>query len=155
MDFSLPKKIIFQCSLNIKPERYQRVRSRIVKSSKAGGKLFKIHTYNPNSYSAYKSSLHYTLKKHQPPLSDGPIILSILFRKAPPASFSAKKRLELINNHTSIVTKIDIDNFLKAFNDAAQGACMLDDVQIIGLESIYKRYAEEDGIDLVIYSPIL
>lgn len=155
MDIHLAKKKIFECTINITPQRYQRVRARIMKNTKLKGKPFNIHTYNLPDYTAYKTSLHYLLKREKPPISDGPIILSVLFRHEPPSSLSQKKRQELINAPWRIVKKMDVDNLLKAFLDAAQGACMVDDVQIIGLDGVYKRYAEKDGIDLVIYSPIL
>lgn len=62
---------------------------------------------------------------------EGPIVLSLMIRKAVPASWSKKKRAEALEGFIRPMTRPDCSNVQKGVEDGLNGICYRDDAQIV------------------------
>lgn len=74
-----------------------------------------------------------------------PLKLTIHVFRVPPKSMGKKKGTEACERHTGIVTRPDLDNYIKLVSDALNGVVFLDDSQVVAIEAD-KRYSATPGI---------
>jgi Holliday junction resolvase RusA-like endonuclease len=79
----------------------------------------------------------------------GPLLLSLQFRIAPPASTSKRLRAAILDGEVPFFGKYDVDNLTKGVMDALNGVCWVDDRQVIQLIA-GKHAHEKPGIDVTI-----
>ncbi len=79
----------------------------------------------------------------------GALSVSLRFRLSPPKSMSKRLRASILAGETAYFGRIDADNAGKAILDGLNGACFVDDKQIMRLW-IEKVAHERPGIDVKI-----
>lgn len=104
--------------------------------------------YTPAETRAAESDLKYGMRQlwTGPPLK-GPVAIRAVVFVAPPASWSKKRRAEVLRSPAE--GKPDLDNVLKLIADAGNGVLWVDDKQIVTL-SVHRVYAEEAGLRLTV-----
>jgi Holliday junction resolvase RusA-like endonuclease len=80
------------------------------------------------------------------PLISGPVSVTMLVECAVPMSWPKKKRNQAIAGQIAPTTKPDIDNVVKAVLDGCNGALWRDDVQVVDLRRVRKRYSLTPGV---------
>ena len=74
---------------------------------------------------------------------DTTLTMSIEFRILPPKYWSRKKREQAINGSWGVVTRPDLDNYVKLVKDALEGVIYEDDRYVVALKCC-KVYADFD-----------
>ncbi len=80
---------------------------------------------------------------------DGPVSMSVIVRRRPPSRVPKATREQMLAGHLRPTIRPDLDNILKAVADAMNKAIIRDDADIVDLVGA-KRYAVDDGIDVII-----
>ena len=84
-------------------------------------------------------------------IESGAVSIKIMFRFAPPASWSNKRRQAVIAARAPKITKPDLDNLVKAVTDAMNAVVYDDDNRIYSIEAC-KIYGPVDDIGIEIHS---
>lgn len=84
-------------------------------------------------------------------IESGAVSIKIMFRFAPPASWSNKRRQTVIAARAPKITKPDLDNLVKAVTDAMNAVVYDDDNRIYSIEAC-KIYGPVDDIGIEIHS---
>ena len=82
-------------------------------------------------------------------IESGAVSIKIMFRFAPPASWSNKRRQAAIAARAPKITKPDLDNLAKAVTDAMNAVVYDDDNRIYSIEAC-KIYGPVDDIGIVV-----
>lgn len=80
---------------------------------------------------------------------DGPLVVTVLVRLAPPASASKKARAAMLAGEIPPTKKPDLDNIVKAVLDGCNGVAFRDDALVCWINA-GKVYAPAAGVDVVI-----
>jgi len=80
---------------------------------------------------------------------DGPLVITVLVRLAPPASTSRRNREAMLAGELSPTKKPDLDNIVKAVLDGCNGVAFRDDALVCWINA-GKVYAPAAGVDVVI-----
>lgn len=103
-------------------------------------------------YRAWADLVRGTARRRLPftaPL-EGPVWVGFLFDLSVPASWSKKKRTGAVSfpPETFPITRSggDLDNLVKGVCDALNGIAWVDDAQLIGFSSTWKRYSTKPGV---------
>lgn len=87
------------------------------------------------------------------PLLNGPVALSVSVYRSIPKSFSNKKRRLAEEKSIRPVTKPDIDNYIKAIQDALTKVVWNDDSQIVEYVPPFgKYYSEKPRVEIEVIS---
>ncbi len=110
----------------------------------------RVRVYDPSKSSNYKNYVRLAAAENAPdkPL-EGPLILSVKVYRSIPKSFGKKKTFAAIAGELRPATKPDIDNYLKAIEDALNDLIWRDDGQIVGV-SAEKFYAERPRVEITV-----
>jgi Holliday junction resolvase RusA-like endonuclease len=130
--------------VDIVPMGYVRATNKMVRLAASGKFNHKPEIKRLNTYRTYKESVGYAIKGKS---YSGTLSVNMTFFIPLPESWSMKKKLEHVGKHVS--TKPDLDNYVKAFFDAANGVIWKDDNQIARL-SAEKIYGEDPGIEFTV-----
>jgi len=79
----------------------------------------------------------------------GPVHFALRAQFLPPLSWSKKKRDEAMN--AWCISKVDVDNIVKAWSDALNGIVYLDDNQIVSIIAS-KKYGPEDVVVVTVWA---
>lgn len=130
--------------IHITPMGYVRATQKMVRLAASGKFDHKPEIRRISTYRTYKESVGYAIKGEY---YSGTLSVSMTFLIPLPESWSIKKKLEHIGKPVS--TKPDLDNYVKAFFDSANGVIWKDDNQIAKL-SAEKIYGESPGIEFTV-----
>ncbi|MEI6439029.1 MAG: RusA family crossover junction endodeoxyribonuclease [Alphaproteobacteria bacterium] len=84
----------------------------------------------------------------QAPLN-GPVIMTMLVRIAPPQSISKSARQAMLSGQFAPTKKPDLDNVTKAILDGCNGVAFQDDKQVVEIYAA-KIFAEVAGVDVTL-----
>lgn len=132
---------------DIEPQTQLRPRAKEVMNR--GTRKKKIIVYDPEEVKRFKANASYIarhLMKGEAPLS-GPLFAKIDFFRPMPKSFSKKKQEQAEARIVLPLTKPDVTNYSKAFEDALNGIVWEDDATIIQ-EVISKYYSKRPRIEI-------
>lgn len=133
-------------TIKTKPQPKQRPRSKRIWKN---GKPVTI-TYTPKETVEYENKVRTAYKEQNGLFYGCPVEAEMIFRYAPPESWSKKKKSRAITGELFKTTKPDIDNLIKAVTDAINNdVAYKDDSYLIRVIAV-KEYAEEDEIVLKI-----
>lgn len=82
-------------------------------------------------------------------LMEGPLSLEVRVYRIPPKSMGKKRSADAIEKKRGIVTKPDLDNYIKLVSDAINGVVFADDSQIVAIRAS-KRYSDVPGIEITV-----
>lgn len=78
---------------------------------------------------------------------EGPLSVSLRFRLEPPKSMTKRERAAVLAGEQAYFGRFDADNLAKSVLDGMNGACFVDDLQIVRL-FVTKAAAETPGVDV-------
>jgi Holliday junction resolvase RusA-like endonuclease len=85
---------------------------------------------------------------------DGPLVMSVLVRLAPPASASKKARAAMLAGEMHPTKKPDLDNVVKAVLDGCNKVAFGDDAQVCWINA-GKVYAATAGVDVTLSADVV
>lgn len=109
------------------------------------------HVYTPRGTVNYEALVAMTGRAAMGAdrLIDGGVDISIVIGLRPPPSASSRVKSEMLQGRLLPTKRPDVDNVAKAIVDALNGIVFRDDRNIIKLV-VEKRYAPEDGVEVVV-----
>lgn len=110
----------------------------------------RVWAYDPQKSRNYKQYVRVIAKLagiNEPKL--GPIKLSVQFYRSIPQTWTKKKQKLAADGTLKPTTKPDLDNLIKAVQDALNGIAYADDRQIIEMH-ISKHYSTEPRVEIAI-----
>ena len=99
-------------------------------------------------YLAYKQEVGYWLRKQCDTPIEGALQVSLLFDMAMPASWSVKKKQQMLGKR--VLTKPDIDNLIKGAFDSANGILWPDDNVVCEIGRSVKQYSDKPGFTIIV-----
>lgn len=115
-----------------------------------------VQAFTPPKTKAFENSVGYYYKgaSNSYMFEQGvPITVSIEFGMAVPASYSKKRRGEMLDGVILHTVKPDVDNLVKAILDGLNGIAFHDDAQITALH-VSKRYVQSPHIYINIHETL-
>ncbi len=111
-----------------------------------------VRTYTPEATASYENLIatEYRRQCHDAFFPKGtPVDVRIMAYYGIPASDSKKKRAEKLSHRARPTKKVDVDNLVKCYMDAANGVIFQDDVQVVDLQ-VRKFYSERPRVVVTI-----
>lgn len=97
-----------------------------------------VRKYTPQKTRDAMNDVRYALKAANAPLFEGAVVLTVHFSLVRPKSVSVKKR-------PHATARGDLSNYIKMFEDAANGILWHDDSQVVKIDAL-KFYGERASI---------
>lgn len=105
--------------------------------------------YSPKKTANYEKLVQYHIKAQGGKQAKGPIKATIKVFKSVPKSWSKIRKQQALDGEILPAVRPDLDNYIKAILDAANGLLFEDDNQVVDLVA-YKRYAKMPYVELEI-----
>lgn len=107
------------------------------------------HTYTPKRTKDYEKLVKQSLKLQKAKLSNKPLLMKVDIFKGYLKSWTIKQCEQAKTGELQPFRRPDVDNYVKAILDGADGILYKDDAQIIRLE-VEKHYGKEPRVEIQI-----
>lgn len=105
------------------------------------------HIYTDGKTRAYEAEIRSAFVAAGGIMLTGPVVLRVRAEYAIPVSATARKRVEMLSGKAMPIVHPDLDNVLKAVQDALNGVAYKDDSQIVSIDA-EKVYAEQPSLKI-------
>ena len=111
-----------------------------------------VRTYTPDKTASYENLIKVEYRRQCGTCffpQGTPVDVRITAYYSIPQSVSKKKRQAMLEHTIRPVKKVDVDNLVKCYMDAANGVIFKDDVQVVDLQ-VRKFYSEQPRVVMTI-----
>lgn len=100
-----------------------------------------VRTHTPEETASYENLIALEYQAAGGRVMDGPVIVTVSAKFAPPKSTSKKNRMAMLHGEIVPNCKPDADNILKAVLDGLNGVAYKDDTQVV-FAAVSRKYSD-------------